>query len=87
MDRTIDGTTRDGALLARVVRVLDAIRPSIQRDGGDVELVDLTPAGVVRVRFHGACIGCPSSGMTLRLGLEENLRRNIPEVTGVEPVE
>ncbi len=71
----------------RVERVLELIRPAIQSDGGDIELVEITGAGVVRIRLHGACVGCPSSAMTLRIGIEKNLRDNIPEVTGVESVE
>ncbi|MBL0920992.1 MAG: NifU family protein [Phycisphaerales bacterium] len=70
----------------KVLRVLELIRPAIQSDGGDIELVDITPSGVVRIRFQGACIGCPSSAMTLKMGIEKNLRDNIPEITGVESV-
>ena len=69
-----------------VARVINALRPMIQADGGDVELVDLTPEGVVRIRWQGACIGCPSSEMTLREGLERNLRQHVPIVAGVEAV-
>ena len=74
------------ALRGRVQHVLDRIRPAVQADGGDLELVDVTPDGVVRVRFHGACVGCPSSTLTLQSGIERNLMDRIPEVTGVEPV-
>lgn len=70
----------------RVSRVIDLIRPAVQADGGDVEVVDVTDAGVVRIRLHGACVGCPSSTMTLRMGIERNLRQHVPEVTGVEAV-
>lgn len=73
-------------LRAKVERVLELIRPAIQSDGGDIELVEITPSCVVRIRFQGACVGCPSSAMTLRMGIEKNLRDNIPEVTGVESV-
>lgn len=72
---------------ARVAHVLDLIRPAVQADGGDVELVDVTAKGVVRVRFHGACVGCPSSNITLQMGIEQNLKQRIPEVTGVESVQ
>lgn len=71
-------------LRSKVERVLELIRPAIQSDGGDIELVDVTSTGVVKIRFQGACVGCPSSAMTLRMGIEKNLRDNIPEVTGVE---
>ena len=49
------------------------MRPMIQSDGGDLELVDFSAAGVVSVRFHGACVGCPSAAATLKLGIERNL--------------
>ena len=70
----------------RVEAVIERIRPAVQSDGGDLELVDVTDEGVVQVRLHGACIGCPSSGMTLHMGIERNVREKIPEVTGVEQV-
>lgn len=68
----------------RVESVLDRIRPAVQSDGGDVELVEITDANVVRVRLHGACVGCPSSKMTLQMGIERTLRENVPEVQSVE---
>lgn len=67
----------------RVAAALESLRPMIQWDGGDVELVDITPEGVVSVRFHGACVGCPSSQATLRFGIEQNLRQQVPEITQV----
>jgi len=67
----------------RVRRVLDAIRPSVQSDGGDLELVEITDDGTVKIRLHGACVGCPSSMMTLREGVERNLKDHVPEVTTV----
>ena len=70
----------------RVQGVIDLIRPAVQADGGDIELVDVSPDGVVQVRFHGACHGCPSSKMTLQMGIERNLRERVPEVTQVVPV-
>lgn len=72
---------------SRVAQVLDRIRPAVQSDGGDVELVEVTREGLVRIRLHGACVGCPSSLMTLRVGIERNLMDYVPEVTGVEAVE
>lgn len=71
----------------RVARVLDLIRPAIQADGGDVELVDVTDAGTVRIRLHGACVGCPSSSMTLKMGLEKNLKEHVEGVSEVVAVE
>lgn len=70
-------------LRGRVEEVLELIRPAIQSDGGDIELVDVEPSGRVQIRFHGACIGCPSSNMTLKLGIEENLKSNVEGVTEV----
>jgi Fe-S cluster biogenesis protein NfuA len=67
--------------------VINLIRPAVQADGGDIELVDVTDAGVVQIRFHGACHGCPSSTMTLQHGIERNLREKIPEITSVVPVQ
>jgi Fe-S cluster biogenesis protein NfuA len=70
----------------RVHDVVERIRPAVQSDGGDVELVEVTDSGVVRIRLHGACIGCPSSSMTLQMGIERNVRERVPEVTAVEQV-
>jgi Fe-S cluster biogenesis protein NfuA len=67
----------------KVQGVINLIRPAVQADGGDIELVDVSSAGVVQVRFHGACIGCPSSTMTLQMGIERSLREKVPEVTQV----
>jgi Fe-S cluster biogenesis protein NfuA len=57
------------SVFARVAQVIDRIRPAVQSDGGDLELVEVTDDGVVRVRLHGACVGCPSSSMTLQMGI------------------
>ena len=62
---------------------LDKIRPSLQADGGDVELVDVVD-GVVKVRLKGACSGCPMSMMTLKNGIENYLKERIPEIKSVE---
>jgi len=70
----------------KVQSVIDLIRPAVQADGGDIELVDVAQDGVVSIRFHGACNGCPSSHMTLQHGIERNLREKVPEVTLVIPV-
>ena len=67
----------------RVAAVIEELRPGIQADDGDVELVDVTPDGQVQVRFKGACVRCPSSGMTLHGGIEKNLRSSVPEVESV----
>jgi Fe-S cluster biogenesis protein NfuA len=68
----------------KVEAVLAEVRPSLQADGGDVELVDVSD-GVVKLRLTGACSGCPMSTMTLRDGIERILKEKIPEVKGVVP--
>jgi Fe-S cluster biogenesis protein NfuA len=85
------GQMRDGAesgpvLRERVAKVINLIRPAVQSDGGDLELVDVTGEGVVKIRLHGACVGCPSSTITLQVGIERNLKAHIPEVRAVEAV-
>lgn len=74
------------SLHQRVEDVIDRIRPAVQSDGGDVELVEVTDKGVVKIRLHGACVGCPSSSMTLQMGVERNVRARVPEVVSVEQV-
>ncbi len=74
------------SIYQRVEQVIERIRPAVQSDGGDLELVGVTDEGVVQVRLHGACIGCPSSSMTLHMGIERNVREKVPEVTAVEQV-
>lgn len=81
------GLDTSSTLFEQVQSVIERIRPAVQSDGGDVELVELTDEGVARIRLHGACIGCPSSSMTLHMGIERNLRERIPQVTGVEQVD
>ncbi len=70
----------------KVQAVIDKIRPMLQADGGDVELVDIED-GVVKVRLQGACKGCPMSQMTLKNGIERLLKKEIPEVKSVESAE
>ncbi len=73
-------------LRERVEKVLDEIRPALQMDGGDVELVDVEESGVVKVKLMGNCGSCPSSTMTLKMGIERAIMENIPEVVSVEQV-
>lgn len=77
MPRTTD-SIRD-----RVADIIRQLRPAVQSDGGDIELIDVDPGGVVTVRLHGACIGCPSAGITLKMGVEQSLKENIPEIQKV----
>ena len=71
----------------KVEGALNKVRPSLQADGGDVELVDVDDNGVVKVKLQGACAGCPMSQMTLKMGIEKILKKNIPEVSRVEAVQ
>jgi len=73
-------------LKVRVEAVLDKIRPAIQMDGGDADLIDLTPEGVVVVQLTGHCETCSLSPMTMKLGVERMIFEEIPEITGVESV-
>jgi len=70
----------------RVEEVLQKIRPSLQADGGDIELVDITEDGVVQVKLKGACGGCPMATLTLKNGVERVLKAEIPEVKEVVEV-
>ncbi len=69
-----------------VQAALDIVRPQLQADGGDAELVDVTDEGVVKLRLTGACGGCPMSQMTLKMGIERILKEKVPSVTSVEAV-
>ena len=70
----------------KVEQALDKTRPMLQRDGGDVELVDVTDDGRVFVRLKGACGGCPMATMTLKSFIERALKKDVPEVTSVQQV-
>jgi len=70
----------------QVTAVLEKIRPMVQSDGGDLELVGIRSDGTVLIKLLGACIGCPSSTMTLQMGIERNLVEKVPGITGVEQV-
>ena len=67
----------------KVEATLGKIRPSLNADGGDVELVEVTPDGVVKVKLTGACGGCPMSQVTLKMGIEKTLKQEVPEVKEV----
>ncbi len=82
------GETPEGgkSMKEKVQEALNKVRPQLQADGGDVELVEVTEGGLVKVRLTGACKGCPMSQMTLKMGIEKFLRQQVPEVTVVEAV-
>ena len=67
----------------KVEEILKEIRPMLQRDGGDIELVEVKDNGQVMVRLQGACAGCPGATMTLKMGVERILKEKVPEVTEV----
>jgi Fe-S cluster biogenesis protein NfuA len=70
----------------KVKETLEEIRPKIQADGGDIELVAIEN-GVVKVRLKGACVGCPMSALTLKQGVERTIKNKVPEVKSVEAVQ
>lgn len=71
---------------AQVLKVLDKVRPSLQADGGDIELVDVTSDGIVKVKLKGACGCCPMATMTLQQGVARVLKKEIPEIKEVVAV-
>lgn len=70
-----------------VRKAIQDIRPGLQADGGDVELVDVTDDGIVKVKLLGACHGCPMSQMTLKMGIEKHLQKIVPGVKSVVSVQ
>jgi len=70
----------------KVAKTLEDVRPSLQAEGGDVELVEVQDNGLVKVRLQGACHGCPHAQMTIKNGIERYLKEQIPEVMAVESV-
>ena len=78
--------TQTQDLKARVQEVLNTIRPALQMDGGDCDLVDVTPDGIVQLRLRGSCGSCPSSTMTLKMGIEKRLMSSIPEIKSLVTV-
>ena len=71
---------------ARVAEVIESIRPMLQNDGGDIEMVSVEEDNTVKVRLQGACKGCPGAAMTLKMGVERLLKERIPEVKEVVAV-
>jgi len=74
----VEETVRD-----RVEKALEELRPQLQADGGDIELLEVEN-GIVKVRMKGACAGCPMSTMTLKMGVEQYLKKKIPEIVRVD---
>jgi Fe-S cluster biogenesis protein NfuA len=70
----------------KVQKAIDLIRPSLQADGGDVELIDVSVDGIVKVKLTGACHGCPMSQMTLKMGIEKMIKTQVPDIKEVVAV-
>ena len=75
MTQQAENSTDIPTLFDKAKAIIERIRPAIQSDGGDIELVAITDENIAQIKFHGACIGCPSSGMTLHLGIERKSHR------------
>lgn len=83
-----DNAKNDADMKAQVQEVIDRIRPMLQADGGDIELVNVDEnTGMVSVRLQGACKGCPGAAMTLKMGVERHLKEKVPAVKGVVAVQ
>ena len=80
------GDTNTASFEEKVKNVIEAIRPSLQSHGGDVELVGTDEDNTVKVRLQGACSGCPGAAMTLKMGVEQLLKEKVPEVKEVVAV-
>ena len=86
---TPDTTVTSGVSIAdkvKIAEVVHSLRPFLQADGGDCEIIDITDEGVVQLKLHGACGTCPSSTYTLKMGIEEQLKQQVPSVKEVEQV-
>ena len=70
----------------KIIEALQTIRPILQRDGGDIEFVELTADNIVKVRLQGHCAGCPGARMTLKGIVEKVLKESYPEIAGVEAI-
>ena len=84
-DAVPESTLSDEALMERVAVIIEEVRPYIQSDGGDIELLKVEDS-IVYVRLTGACVGCPSSMITLKHGVEARIREELPQVESVEMV-
>ena len=82
----MDEKTDVKSIHQKVEEALQVIRPYLEADGGDVKILDISDRGIVRLELLGACGTCPMSTMTLKAGVEEAIKRAVPEVTGVEAI-
>ncbi|MCP4439876.1 MAG: NifU family protein [Aureispira sp.] len=74
------------AILKRVEEALDSIRPHLKEDGGNIEVVEITDDLVAKVKWVGTCETCSMSPMTMKGGIEYTIKNQVPEITGIEPV-
>ncbi|MDN5286775.1 MAG: NifU family protein [Mucilaginibacter sp.] len=74
------------SLLDQVETALDSIRPYLEADGGNVSIEEITPEGVVKLKLLGSCGSCPMSIMTLKAGIEQAIKKAVPEVTAIEAI-
>lgn len=74
-------------LISRVEAAIEEIRPFLLADGGDIELVEITNGNVARVKLLGACKSCSMSAMTIKSGVEESIKKSVPEIVSVESIE
>ena len=72
--------------IEKIETALQSIRPYLQKDGGDVQFVELTDDNIVKVRLLGACVDCDMSAMTLKAGIEESIKSVLPEIVGIEAI-
>lgn len=83
---TEQAETAQTAVKEKVEAALAQVRPMLQRDGGDVELVEITDDGIAKVRLQGACQGCPMAQVTLQMGIERVLKEMVPDIKSVQAV-
>ena len=74
------------SLLEQVEAALDSIRPYLEADGGNVSVEEITPEGVVKVKLLGSCGSCPMSIMTLKAGIEQSIKKAVPQITAIEAI-
>jgi len=84
MIKNAESNSAPETLVKKVEDALDSIRPYLEADGGNIEIVELTKDGVLKLQFIGNCAGCTLSSMTFRAGVEEAVRRLVPEISTVE---
>lgn len=77
----------NNSLTSRVEAAIEEIRPFLLADGGDIELVEITNGNVARVKLLGACKSCSMSAMTIKSGVEESIKKSVPEIVSVESIE